>query len=167
MMTEEQYLFQENEGNELQGIEDAVELEKQIKKGEDKMLQFNFKGIIYQGVKGGRTINIKHKKGETAFNCFSINEGLINENHLENEVLKWNAINNINSKLKSWLELKDIDTTEDYIDNLESQSLGYREAEVLANMTSVTVRGNTIRIEAYTPDIRLHIETNHKGKIIG
>ncbi|MFW6243005.1 MAG: hypothetical protein ACOC2W_02505 [bacterium] len=131
------------------------------------MLKFNFKGITYKGEEGTKTINLYSNENNSAFTMFTIEEDLLNKNHLKNEVLKWNAINNIHDKLIDWMELNGLDdfVDEEYIDNLENQISGYREIEVLANVTNIEKRGNMLYIKA--DNLNKHIITDYRGKIIG
>jgi len=103
---------------------------------------FNFNGVDYKVQKGSKTVNY-------ANSCFSVDfekypEGIKTRKELMNEVIEYNAIENINFKLPQLLEDEGFDdlvkpNLNEFIQTLEFEEFGFRELSVLANLEQVFI----------------------------
>ena len=107
-----------------------------------KEIVFNFNGVDYKVQKGAKTVNF----GNTCFNVGyeKYPEGIKTRKELMNEVIEYNAIENINFKLPQLLENKGLDDMlevdlYEFIQTLELEELDFREMSILANLEQVFI----------------------------
>jgi len=123
-------------------------------------------GIEYKAQEGARTVNLYN--GPHNFTNFAVNSDIEGYDHLRNIVLEWLAINNIHTKIADWLELCALDefVNDGYIEQLERMD-GFRELEILANVTNIKRIGPSIRIIANRNGEKRYFETDRHGKVVG